>query len=109
MKTTQYLDAVKKKLDIPSDYALAKVLGVTKESVSGWRLGKSCMGIETCMKVGEILNIDPHIVYSDAQLEKAKTPEVEHFWLGFLEKLTASFDALLLGAGPRGIRLSTCR
>jgi DNA-binding XRE family transcriptional regulator len=101
MKTTEYLDAVKTRLKLPSDYALSKVLGITRESVSALRNGKNCMGIETCMKVAEILGIDEHIVYSDAQLERAKTPELMQFWLAVSEKFSASFTDLLLGYGPR--------
>lgn len=100
MKTTEYLDSVKHKLDLPSDYALSKVLGITRESVSALRNGKNCMGIETCMKVAEILAIDEHIVYSDAQLERAKTPELMQFWQAVSEKFSASFINLLLGHRP---------
>lgn len=100
MKSVDYLDAVKKKLDLPSDYALAKVLGVTRESVSALRTGKCAMGLESCMKVAEILNIDEHIVYSDAQLEKAKTPEIKQFWLSLSEKFSASFNSLMSRANP---------
>ena len=101
MKTTEYLDAVKAKLDLASDYALSKVLGITRESVSALRTGKNCMGIETCMKVAEILSIDEHVVYSDAQLERAKTPELLHFWQAVSEKFSTSFTDLLLAAGLR--------
>jgi DNA-binding XRE family transcriptional regulator len=101
MKTTEYLDAVKAKLNLPSDYALSKVLGITRESVSALRNEKNCMGIETCMKVAEILAIDEHVVYSDAQLERAKTPELQHFWQAISEKFSSSFINLLLGCGPR--------
>ncbi|MES2163369.1 MAG: hypothetical protein V4476_19620 [Pseudomonadota bacterium] len=106
MKTTEYLDAVKAKLDLPSDYALSKVLGITRESVSALRNAKNCMGIETCMKVAEILGIDEHIVYSDAQLERAKTPELMLFWQAVAEKFSTSFINLLSGRSPRRYRVS---
>jgi hypothetical protein len=57
------------------------------------------MGIETCMKVAEILEIDEHIVYSDAQFERAKTPELMQFWQAVSEKFSASFTNLLSAAG----------
>lgn len=41
MKTTvEFLDAVKARRDLPSDYAAAKVLGVTRAAVSRYRLGQ---------------------------------------------------------------------
>jgi len=105
MKTTEYLDAVREKLALPSDYAAAKILGVTRESVSGYRSGRSALGIETSMKVGEILGIDGHKVYADGQIERAKNAAQLTFWKDISEKFSASFNALLLGCGPRQYRV----
>lgn len=101
MKTTEYMDAVKGKLELPSDYAIAKVLGVTRESVSGWRNGRSPFGIETAMKVGEILRIDGHKVYADGQIERAKNSAQSAFWKDIAEKFSESFNILLSGCSPR--------
>ncbi|MTV36265.1 helix-turn-helix domain-containing protein [Duganella radicis] len=101
MKTTiEYLESVRAKLDLPSDYAISKALGVTRESVSGWRNGKSPFGIETAMKIGEILGEDGHAIYAHGQIERAKKPEIADFWKDISEKFSASFRNLLLGYGP---------
>lgn len=97
MKTAEYLDAVKNRLDIASDYALAKVLGIARESVNAFRSGRSAMGIETCMKVGEILNVDGHAVYAQGQIERAKKPEIRDFWQSVSEKFSTPFKTLLSG------------
>jgi DNA-binding XRE family transcriptional regulator len=101
LNTNEYLDAVKAKLSIPSDYALAKVLGLSHQSIPQFRTGKSAMGIETCMKVGEFLDIDGHAVYAQGQMERAKKPEIAEFWMTVSEKFSASFLNLLPGYGPR--------
>jgi len=98
MKTTEFLDHVKGRLNLPSDYAVAKVLGITRESVSQLRTGKTSMGIETAMKVGEILQIDGHAVYAQGQIERAKKPEIVDFWRTISEKFSESFNALLSGS-----------
>lgn len=103
MTTNEYLDAAKAKLGLPSDYALAKHLGLTHVTVMGYRNGRSALGIETAIKIGEILGIDSHIVYSDGQLERAKTPSAKEFWMGISEKFSLSFLNLLSGMGPRHI------
>jgi DNA-binding XRE family transcriptional regulator len=109
MKTTnEYLDAVKAKLALPSDYALAKVLGVTPQSMTQYRSGRSSFGVETAVRVGEILELDVHAVYADGQIERAKKPEVSDFWRSVSEKFSVSFNALLSGASPRRIRLPAC-
>lgn len=101
MKTTEYLDAVKVKLSLPSDYALSKVLGVTTQSITQYRSGRSAVGIETAMKIGEFLRIDGHKVYADGQIERAKNSAQSDFWREISEKFSASFKALLPGCGPR--------
>jgi DNA-binding XRE family transcriptional regulator len=95
MKTTEYLDAVKTRLEISSDYGLAKVLGIARESVNAFRNGRSAMGIETCMKVGEILDVDGHAIYAQGQIERAKKPEIRDFWQKVSEKFSGSFINLL--------------
>jgi DNA-binding XRE family transcriptional regulator len=108
MKTTEYLDALKIKLTLPSDYALAKVLGITHVSVSQFRSGRTAMGIETCMKVGEMLQLDGHAVYADGQIERAKKPEIADFWKSISEKFSESFKALLLGTSPSACKTRAC-
>ncbi|MYM39643.1 hypothetical protein [Duganella qianjiadongensis] len=100
MKTTEYLDAVKAKLDLPSDYALAKLFGVVTSTIIAYRHGRSAFGIEVSMKVGEILGIDGHAVYADGQIERAKNAAQMDFWKGISEKFSVSFRNLLLGYGP---------
>lgn len=100
MLTIEYLDAVKAKLSLPSDYALAKALGVVTSSIIAYRGGRSAMGIEVSMRVGEILGIDGHTVYADGQIERAKNGEQAAFWKTISEKFSESFTNLLLGYGP---------
>lgn len=109
MKTTiEYLEEVKAKLALPSDYALAKVLGLTHTSIIAYRNGRSALGIETSLKIGEILRIDGHAIYADGQIERAKNPEIQNFWKSISEKFSESFKTLLSGASPRRIRLPVC-
>ncbi|MYM96254.1 hypothetical protein [Duganella vulcania] len=100
MKTTEYLDAVKAKRGLPSDYALAKELEVSQQTVTHYRNGRTSMGIETSMRVGEILGVDGHKVYADGQIERAKNSAQTAFWTDISEKFSVSFRNLLLGYGP---------
>ena len=109
MKTTvEYLEKVKEARALPSDYALAKLLGLTHTSIIAYRSGRAALGIETAMKVGEILGIDGHAVYADGQIERAKNKEISDFWKTISEKFSESFKTLLSGASPRRIRLPAC-
>lgn len=62
--TTDFLDEVKDRLNLPSDYALAGALGVTRAAVSKLRNGKDSLGDTTALKVAELLDVDPATTFS---------------------------------------------
>ncbi|MGD1324404.1 hypothetical protein ACNHE5_05625 [Pandoraea pnomenusa] len=102
MKTTaDYLDAVKARLDLPSDYAAAKVLGVTRSAVSLYRHGKSTFDDAVILRVAEILSIDPLEVIASANVERAKSAEMREVWTGLLEKISKGFRTLVSPANAR--------
>lgn len=105
MKTTaEYLDAVKAALNLPSDYALAKHWGVSKQDVSEYRSGKRTLGEERAIAVAKILGINPAEPLIASHAERAKTDAAREVWTALFdrisEKFSASFRNLLLGYGP---------
>lgn len=80
MNTIEYMDAVKKRRGITSDYALSKELGVTKQSVSRYSKGIGHFDETVCSRVAEILGIHPGLVMLDMQRERAKTPQERNVW-----------------------------
>jgi plasmid maintenance system antidote protein VapI len=76
MNTVQYLNAAKRKLEISSDYALAKRLGITKASISLLVNGRSVMSNTTAAKIAEILELDPLRVIADMELERGTNDEL---------------------------------
>jgi hypothetical protein len=101
MKTTDYLDAVRSKLSLPSDYALQKPLNLSKSQLSKYRTGRDYFSDDVAVHVAEILGINSGKVLLDMHIERSKTPELRAAWVGVLDKLSASFTDLLLGCGPR--------
>lgn len=100
LRTPEYLDAVREKLSLPSDYALQKPLCVTKQLISNYRVGRDTLSDTMAIRIAEILGIDAAKVLLDAHIERSKTPEVRAVWMGMMEKISASFNDLLLGRGP---------
>jgi transcriptional regulator with XRE-family HTH domain len=97
MRTTvQYLDAVKKRLDLPSDYAAAKALGVTRSAVSLYRNGKSVFDEATAARAADILGLDPLEVISACKAESAPDAFMRKVWENAWGKATgvASTTAL---------------
>lgn len=106
MNTVDYLDAVKAARKITSDYALAKVLGITQSTISGYRAGRSRIDDDVALTIAEILGVHPLQVIAAANAERAKTPEQRARWSGVMEKFSVSFLNLLSGKGPHERRAS---
>lgn len=88
MKTTiEFLDAVKAKHGVASDYALAPILGVTRSAMSKYRQKKDFLGDSTAIRVAELLEIDPLIVVASVHFERSKIDQEKALWKGFLQKL----------------------
>jgi len=96
MKTTDYLDTLKARHHLPSDYALAKMLDITRSAVSKYRNNKANFDDTTALKVASLLKLDPMIVISDMNVERSKTPEARAVWQDLHKRLTSTAAALLL-------------
>ncbi|WP_250479029.1 MULTISPECIES: DUF3693 domain-containing protein [unclassified Caballeronia] len=81
MKTSsQYLDAAKTELDLPSDYALAKALGVTPSTISKYRLGRSAPDDLVCARIAEILSLEPMEVIAAVHYERSTDERARELW-----------------------------
>ncbi|MDR5797469.1 MULTISPECIES: hypothetical protein [unclassified Caballeronia] len=100
MKTTvEYLDAVKERLGLPSDYAAAKALKVTRAAVSKYRLGNATFDDTTALRVAEILNIQAIEVIAAANVERARDTETRSLWENAWGKATGAIALnLIVGA-----------
>jgi predicted transcriptional regulator len=81
MKSTeQYLDAVKDRLDLPSDYALAKALGVTRAAVSSYRVGRSMPDDLVCARIAAVIGVEPMEVIAAINYQRAKSDDARSLW-----------------------------
>ena len=98
MKTTcKFLDAVKARRGLASDYALAPVLGVTRSAVSRYRQGKDFFSDSAAIRCAELLEIDPAVVIACVHAERAKAAPEKALWESIAERLGGAAAALLLG------------
>lgn len=97
--TTQFLDAVKIKTGVDSDYALAKLLGVTRAAVSNYRHRPISSGFSeaAALRVAELLEIDPAYVIACSLAQRAKRPAMRKLWEGVAKKV-AGATVLMLAA-----------
>jgi len=56
--TCEFLDAIKAKNSLTSDYQLAKLLGCTPSAIGNYRHGKSMLSDEYALKVADLLGLE---------------------------------------------------
>jgi len=101
--TVQFLDAVRVRHNLTSDYQLAKFLGVHQTTVSNYRTGRSLMDEAMCLKIAAALGLgDPGEVLVAIAHEREKRPEVKRAWERVAKRLAASTAAVLVALGLAG-------
>jgi transcriptional regulator with XRE-family HTH domain len=78
--TVQYLDAVKDRLDLPSDYAIAKALNVTRAAVSSYRTGRSMPDDLVCARIAAVIGVEPMEVIAAINYQRAKNDDARSLW-----------------------------
>jgi plasmid maintenance system antidote protein VapI len=74
------LDAVKERNGWPTDYRMAKELGVPQSSVSNWRIGRRNLGDVHALKIADALEISPLQVIAIAAASRCKDAESRKRW-----------------------------
>lgn len=99
MKPSEYLDALRIKLEVNSDYALQKPLGLSKQRLSNYRKNKDFFSDEVAFIVADLLGMNRGLVVLDMHRERAKTPQEQSVW----SEIFAGFPALLQRANLGGV------
>lgn len=100
MKTVEYLDAVKERHSLRSDNALANLIGVTRQSISGWRSGRSLPDPLFSVRIAEELEINPLVVIADIETEKALKghhDQIASGWHKVIERMGGIAAAVMMG------------
>lgn len=105
MKTNQYLDAAKEKLEITSDYEFAKRMEISKQDASAIRKGIKPIPPHLAYRIAITLELDPAAVIADLELQREKNPKRAEFWRSFLSRavITAMMVCTLALNGFAGL------
>jgi hypothetical protein len=76
-----YLEAIKKRFDLSSDYALAAKLGIAQPEANLMRRGLKIPKPELCIKIAKLLNKNPVELLLIAQKDKAPKQAKEYWTL----------------------------
>jgi plasmid maintenance system antidote protein VapI len=85
MQISDLLDRAKAKANISSDYALAKVLGITTGNLSNIRAGRTHPSNEEAVKLATLAGLDEMDVIAEIELQTAKTEKKKEFWKHYIE------------------------
>lgn len=107
ISTTILLDRVREKLQITSDYQLARELQVSRQQISNYRAHRSTFSNEVAQRVAEILGMPYAVVLTVADIERAGRGAEKEARLSLLRALRGTseyfvFAALAVGAATLG-------
>jgi len=86
MEQAKLIDEVLKRLDVPSDYALARRWGIAHNTVSQYRTGKRQFDAYMLNRVAEALDKDPRELLALQALANEPTGERRKWWETVLKK-----------------------
>lgn len=80
MDSRQWLDQVREARGLASDYAVAKLLGVTVGRVSSYRTGRTEFDEDMAARVGQALGVHPAHVLATVRMGVARTDQARGVW-----------------------------
>jgi transcriptional regulator with XRE-family HTH domain len=99
LDTQQVLDLARERAGIQSDYRLAQLLGVSKQSITHYRQGRTAPDERVSARLAELAQLDPDLVAVWMQLERARSDEARATWRSVADRLakTAALGLVALG------------
>lgn len=91
-----WLDRVKTKEGLTSDYQLAQRLHVNRAAINQQR-GKGSMSTETAIRIGWLLGLNPLAILASSSAARELKPEAVNFWLEVLRVYSDETHLGLLG------------
>jgi len=85
-KTVDLLDRLKAAYNLPSDYATAKKIGVTRQAISNYRTNGTTLDDSVAVEVAELLELEPFKVLAYMNLERAQranNKKLIHLWQSY--------------------------
>lgn len=103
LTTAELMAAAKARAGIPSNYRLAKVLGVTETTVMRWNTGRSTPDDEPARRLAELAELDAGFVVASIRAEREKSGPMFDVWSKVAERLkggaVGAGVCLLVGLG----------
>ena len=114
MKSYEWIKKVRTALELTSDNQAAQHIGITRSAVSMHKAGKvKALNDGQCMRVAELLGINPAEVIADQHAEATENPALKSVWQNMAKTLSQSAalavtDLALLPAMESASRYILC-
>ena len=82
-----WLDSVKAKAGISSDYGLAKLIEKNQSLITNYRAGRSMPEAEIVMKLCELSGDDPAVILAQIQAARAQDGKARSLWESIAQRL----------------------
>lgn len=83
---------------IPSNYRLARVMGVTDNTLNNWQSGRGMPGDVQAVRLAQMAGVNPAIVLAELAAERAKDDVTKAVWRGLAEHLRGAGLAVIVAA-----------
>lgn len=94
MHPAELLAAVRTAQGIPSNYRLARILGVTDKTVSRWQGGENAPDDPMTERLAALAGLDPDLVVVSMRAHREHTPEGRARWERIAQRLERAAVAL---------------
>lgn len=88
--TADWLDDLKAAYNLPSDYAIAKKLGITQSEITAARKGRRDLSERLCFAIAELLDVNGVVVWASIKAAKTDSLKMRKDWEEVAEKLAAT-------------------
>ena len=78
--TNDFLDMLKEKFNLSSDYKLAQSLGWSSSLISTYRCKPQYLGDKNCIEAADALGVPPAFVLCCVHAERTKDPQIKKYW-----------------------------
>lgn len=90
------LDRAKAGGNIESDYRLSKVIGITHQGMTNYRMGKTLPNESVIEQLCALSGDDPGVIAAQIQAARSKTPEAVNMWLMIAKRLAGGASTAIL-------------
>lgn len=101
MTPSMYLDALRARHSLTTDFAVAKLLKVERATVSNWRAGRRAPDDSQALAIAKLLAIPRYRVLLDAAASRAQTPAARAAWRELARQVLGELTEAAILATPK--------